>query len=95
MTERGVLAELPTDVAKALGGVAIALGDVDHPLDRLAVIRMVRERLDVVLDTLVTLSVREARDDRHTLDDIGRAYGVSAQRAHQLSRQPETTEGPQ
>jgi hypothetical protein len=81
--------ELPREVGDAIAGLARALLDIEDPLERLAAIRLVEQRLAAVIPgTVLVLAIREARDERHTFRAIGEAYGVTEQRAHQLSRRP-------
>jgi hypothetical protein len=85
--------ELPPAVLEAVGGLARALLDVEDPLERITAIRLVEQRLTAVLPgTVLTLAIREAREERWTWEAIGTAYGVTGQRAHQLSRSTEPLE---
>lgn len=78
--------ELPPTVTAELGALGRAILDVEDPLLRLAVIRSVENRVELVLATVRTLAIRDAREERHPYRVVGEAYGVSEQRAHQLAR---------
>lgn len=65
--------------------------DIDEPLERLAVIARLEERLKPVLDSLKTFAVRDAREAGASLSTVGDALGVTAQRAHQIANAEEAT----
>lgn len=87
--------ELPPPIIEAIRDVLDGLLDVADPLERVAAIKAVTVRVDEAFaKSLLTLTIREARIARYTFADIGLAYGVTAQRAHQLARTTEPlTEG--
>jgi hypothetical protein len=82
--------ELPPSVTEALAALARAVLDVEPPLERIAAIRLVEQRVAVAIGaSALALAMREAREDRWTWEAIGAAYGVTGQRAAQIARTDE------